>query len=443
MKNIIFQLGTNNWQRQGEYAPGSGILHEILHNTFSDLSNTKCYSVYPSKIQHSTDEYVRIFSLDHDIPICESAGPVSSYRWHTMSEEQFNAYRKRLVNFVSEYINEIEEKENQPITHIIAHHSFLNPIIICDVNKEREINNKSKIPFSVFVHGTGLKMYLNELSGENIKEFPLRFTPLARKEDALNKAKNCFIISELERVKLLKIFPDLTTPITLSKNGVNHNKFFPHNISKNEVLDGLTIKHYDGSEKPIPVMGWDKIVVNVGRFADWKRLDCLLHAAAKYEKELDLKVLTIIAGTGPVDNQKIYMDMAVDLGLTNTYFVGPQPQDVLAQLYSISSVGVFPSFEEPMGMVFIECMACGTPVIGVNSGGPRDFVTNDVGGLIEETPTLGEDNERFCNDLADIIMISLKEDWKMNKGETCIEMVQNKYSTTSQVQNIMNCLITN
>ena len=27
--HLVFQLGTNNWQRQGEFAPGSGILHEV------------------------------------------------------------------------------------------------------------------------------------------------------------------------------------------------------------------------------------------------------------------------------------------------------------------------------------------------------------------------------------------------------------------------------
>ena len=30
---MIFQIGTNNWQRQGEFAPGSGILHASFHQT--------------------------------------------------------------------------------------------------------------------------------------------------------------------------------------------------------------------------------------------------------------------------------------------------------------------------------------------------------------------------------------------------------------------------
>ena len=44
--------------------------------------------MYPSRRQRFRDEDVRVFALDHDIPICESVSPVSSYRWHSMSEAE-------------------------------------------------------------------------------------------------------------------------------------------------------------------------------------------------------------------------------------------------------------------------------------------------------------------------------------------------------------------
>ena len=58
----------------------------------------------------------------------------------------------------------------------------------------------------------------------------------------------------------------------------------------------------------------------------------------------------------------------------------------MAELFSMSEVGMFPSYKEPFGMVFIECMACGTPTIGANSGGPTEFVKPEQGVLIEEEP---------------------------------------------------------
>merc|ERR1719414_2277378 len=74
----MFHIGTNNWQRQGEFAPGSGILHASFHQTFNSMPGVKCYSIFPSKKQTDPSpepDYVptfKVFKLDHDIPICES-----------------------------------------------------------------------------------------------------------------------------------------------------------------------------------------------------------------------------------------------------------------------------------------------------------------------------------------------------------------------------------
>merc|ERR1712178_654881 len=74
------------------------------------------------------------------------------------------------------------------------------------------------------------------------------------------------------------------------------------------------------------------------------------------------------------------------LGLKNTFLIGARGQDQLAEMYTVADLGCFPSFKEPFGLVFVECMACKTPVIGANSGGPKDFVTDDVGVLVTEPP---------------------------------------------------------
>ena len=112
---LIFQLGTNNWQRGGEFAPGSGILHEAHHHAYNALPGVRCYSMYPSRRQRFREEDVRVFALDHDIPICESISPVSSYRWHSMSEDEVAAYRKRLTDEVAGWIDEIEAAHRRPV----------------------------------------------------------------------------------------------------------------------------------------------------------------------------------------------------------------------------------------------------------------------------------------------------------------------------------------
>ena len=62
---LIFQLGTNNWQRGGEFAPGSGILHEAHHHAYNALPGLRCYSMYPSRRQRFREEDVRVFAIEH------------------------------------------------------------------------------------------------------------------------------------------------------------------------------------------------------------------------------------------------------------------------------------------------------------------------------------------------------------------------------------------
>jgi len=100
--------------------------------------------------------------------------------------------------------------------------------------------------------------------------------------------------------------------------------------------------------------------------------------------------------------------------------MGAQDNDVLAEAFSASELGIFPSYREPFGMVFIECMACGTPVIGAASGGPLSFVTEEVGTLIPEC----EDMKTFSKTLCKTIMEALEEDWKTEKGAACLKLVK-------------------
>ena len=59
------------------------------------------------------------------------------------------------------------------------------------------------------------------------------------------------------------------------------------------------------------------------------------------------------AGSGPLEDQKLYQDMAVELGLSGVYFVGPHAQPALAELYNVADVGVFPTKFEAFGLVFL------------------------------------------------------------------------------------------
>jgi glycosyltransferase involved in cell wall biosynthesis len=434
-QRLIFQLGTNNWQSRQEFAPGSGILHEQHHDTYNTMNGVACYSVFPSRVQRLDRPDVRVFELNHDIPICESVSPVSSYRWHNMSEEEFEAYRTRLYDFVTTYINEVEKMHGKPFDLFIAHHAFLNPMVMGDVNRARVAQGRPAVPLMVFVHGTGLLMFRSEIAGDN-PEYPLRFYPRWIEEGVFDAASGVFVISNSQKERFLSVFEAFDPhKVFVTPNGIDPGIFrVKSTLKRDEVLTQFPTRPYEGSiEEAINIPpGHDRVVLFVGKFADIKRIDCLLHAAVAYEKIPGLRVATIIAGSGPVEEQKQYQDMAIKLGLSGVYFIGPQVQTALAELYNIADIGVFPTKFEAFGLVLLECLACGTPAIGTAAGGPIEFIDQTVGELVYDF----ESNEQFQEALGETIIRALVENWKPDKAEAAAE-VASHYTLTAQCRQIL------
>jgi len=434
-QRLIFQLGTNNWQSRQEFAPGSGILHEQHHDTYNAMDGVACYSVFPSRVQRLDRPDVRVFELSHDIPICESVSPVSSYRWHSMSAAEFKAYRTRLGDFVTTYINQVEEMHGRPFDLFIAHHAFLNPMVMGDVNRARVARGRPAVPMVTFVHGTALLMFKSEIAGDN-PEYPLRFYPRWIEEGVFDAVSGVFVISDSQKESFLSVFEAFDPQkVFVTPNGINPVVFrVDKSLERDAVLAHFPTKPYEGSlERSIDIPpGFDRVVLFVGKFADIKRIDCLLHAAAAYEKIPGLRVATVIAGSGPIEAQKRYQDMAVRLGLSGVYFIGPQVQTALAELYNIADIGVFPTKFEAFGLVLLECLACGTPAIGTAAGGPLEFIDQTVGELVPDF----ERKTQFQAALGETIVRALVENWKRHKAEAAVE-VASHYTLAAQCERIL------
>ncbi len=124
----------------------------------------------------------------------------------------------------------------------------------------------------------------------------------------------------------------------------------------------------------------DRVVLYVGRIEPLKGIDTLLHAMAclRFQKVLaDRSVYLIVIGGDPdVSPDQMDAEMArlhrlrEELNLGNmVLFLGKRGQDTLPYYYSAAEVVVVPSHYESFGMVALEAMACGTPVIASQVGG--------------------------------------------------------------------------
>jgi len=124
----------------------------------------------------------------------------------------------------------------------------------------------------------------------------------------------------------------------------------------------------------------------VGRLAPIKGLETLLDAMARLRAAGSRVHLSIVGGDAdePVNGHEGELRARLarlDLGGTVT-FVGAQPQERLRAWYVAADATVLPSHYESFGMVALEAMACGIPVVASRVGGLQTTVRDGVTGLL-------------------------------------------------------------
>lgn len=121
--------------------------------------------------------------------------------------------------------------------------------------------------------------------------------------------------------------------------------------------------------------------VSAGNFVPGKRFDLTLAAFARLYRE-DPTVRLKIAGDGPLRSR--LETLTGTLNITDAVtFLGRVPREKMPALYQSSDAFVLPSDSETFGVVYIEALACGLPVIGTRNGGAEEIITAENGLLVK------------------------------------------------------------
>jgi 1,2-diacylglycerol 3-alpha-glucosyltransferase len=122
----------------------------------------------------------------------------------------------------------------------------------------------------------------------------------------------------------------------------------------------------------------DRAILYLGRLSKEKKIEVLL-SAARVLMEKDSKVKLVIGGTGPAESH--YKSMAKKLGIMDsTQFVGFVDKSKLPQTYAAADVVCLPSTFETQGIVLIEAMAVGTPVVGADYMAIKEMIKSGKNG---------------------------------------------------------------
>ena len=147
-------------------------------------------------------------------------------------------------------------------------------------------------------------------------------------------------------------------------------------------LDHAEVAHpgIDGELfRPAPEPEWGWRLLCVGRIDERKGIDAAVEALALLPDEARLTVL----GSGDDDYLGELRRLCTDLGVEARVEFGRRAREELAAAYADADVLLFPvRWEEPWGLVPLEAMAVGTPVVATGTGGSGEYLRNGENALV-------------------------------------------------------------
>ena len=187
---------------------------------------------------------------------------------------------------------------------------------------------------------------------------------IAAEQRILDRADRIVVATLAEQTQLRFLYKVNERKLEVIPPGVDTSHFYP--IPPDEA------KQYLGLNPE------DRMVLYVGRIEPLKGVSTLIEAMSclKFKDQSGPVHLAIIGGEPDVTPEEMSTEMAHlqklsdDLAMDQTVvFLGKRGQNTLPYYYSAAEVLVMPSHYESFGMVALEAMACGTPVIASDVGG--------------------------------------------------------------------------
>ncbi len=335
-------------------------------------------------------------------------------RFIAMTRSEIDAYIDGLYQSCLAAVHE----HRPDVLHV--HHGWLGACVA------KRLKDELSISFIVQFHGTELEVR-EDYQAENPETFAY-LDELVR--DGLSAASRFAVISPTEQELTERYARDagLPQPVVMIPNGYDESIFFPQ-TSDIAVINDKFADRLGGPLDP------DRpIVMFVGRFAGFKGIEHLVRAVPHYAAT---EAQTLLCGDGELRTAMIAL--SEELGLSDVHFLGLVDHfDDLPGLYNAADVLVVPSEGEPFGLVAIEAMGCGVPVIGSDSGALPYVLGSSsedrtIGGIVQTTLGLlvpfGDSPA-----IAEAIRWSLDNQLKTQSGERICAEVNREFSVSKQAE---------
>jgi D-inositol-3-phosphate glycosyltransferase len=295
---------------------------------------------------------------------------------HIQAGPEVPLSKKELPNYIPEFVRGINQFAEQKIIHydLIHSHYWMSGVAALSLKE------KWKTPILHMFHT------LSKLKSEN-SQFSSKKENKYRaqgEQKVMDFSDRIVVATEDEVIKMEKYYRIDKHKLVVIPPGVDTCHFYPIPSDEAKAVIGVPKE--------------ESMILYVGRIEPLKGVDKLIRAISELHKGDVLSkcphYLIIIGGEpdapSPEMNQEMHrlQQLCIDLNVGNlVLFLGKRDQDTLPYYYSAAEITVVPSHYESFGMVALEAMACGTPVIATQVGGLSYLIKDKVTGY-----TIPDDN---------------------------------------------------
>jgi D-inositol-3-phosphate glycosyltransferase len=191
---------------------------------------------------------------------------------------------------------------------------------------------------------------------------------LVSERDTIEDCQKVIVATEKEKQDLVRCYGALPEKVGVVPCGVNMDLFQP--------VDKMVARRKLGLTD-------EKIILYVGRIDPLKGIDQLLKAVPLIENQDGLRLIIIGGDENSREEVGKLQKLAYGLGISDRVtFQGLIKQSQLPDYYSAADVCVAPSYYESFGLVPLEALACGTPVVATDVGDLKNIIRPGETGYI-------------------------------------------------------------
>jgi D-inositol-3-phosphate glycosyltransferase len=277
--------------------------------------------------------------------------------------------KNQVWSHLPEFLDNLEQftREEQHTYNLIHSHYWLSGWVGAQISKQQNT------PLLHMFHTMGyFKNRATKPLGEH--EPPIRLDSEAQ---LVKHADHLMVSNHREKVQMVWTYGVPAEKISVIPCGVDPSLFIPRNAEQSKAHLGLPDKRY---------------ILFVGRIDPVKGIDTLLRAIKRVKEARNaLQDVHLLIIGGDLDHTEAGQNSEINklkrltetLGIKDMVtFLGAQRQDQLPYFFAAADMCILPSRYESFGMVALEAMACGTPVIASKVGGLASFIQNGMSGLL-------------------------------------------------------------